>query len=255
MGAAGASTSTGCAATARLSGCRASTSRRRSGRPCSGPERALRHAAVERAQGGPRPARSGRQGALLAAARFRGASCERVPTRTRCASTTARCSSRRTRAVGPARRTPTQADFPPEKAAYALRDSAFFERQAAAARRADRPLRRAAARRPAAVDADAAGLRAARPRAPLRRRARRGGLRARARRRHGRRPSPAPPAGDAAAARSQQPPPTRRPDRSLPASRRAVPLSRSIRAYVPRKENPHEPLIRSRPIYEPCCGG
>ena len=57
-------------------------------------------------------------------------------------------------------------------------------------RRGDRPLRRRAARQPAAVDADAARLRAARPRASLRRRARHRGLHRRARRRHARRPPP-----------------------------------------------------------------
>ena len=71
--------------------------------------------------------------------------------------------------VAPGQRPTDPNDFPTEKTAYAMRDVTFLAHKAARARRSRGPLRRRPARRAAALDAHAPGLRAARPRQTLRR--------------------------------------------------------------------------------------
>ena len=85
--------------------------------------------------------------------------------------------SRPTRGSRPVAGPPTRDDLPEHKAGYAMRDLDPADRGLRRARAEHRDLRRAAARRPAALDPDAQRLPAARPGPPLRPRPGRGRLR------------------------------------------------------------------------------
>ena len=115
-------------------------------RAAAGADRALRHPALVRPQGRPATSSPRSRKALysLPLDLRRPRRCAPAPTASSSASTTRGMLVKTHPRKPPGERSIDPADFPPEKLAYALRDVAFFVRQAARARRARRPLRRGA---------------------------------------------------------------------------------------------------------------